>query len=134
MRSVKNCEPRTCRISCLCNCTEIHAVTQQYLFFGEGEVHGGLRSALVVGHAEGRHRDDVALHLVDAAAEGERDGCAVGLLEQAPEERARLPLLHQAGGFGDFMYDLGYSLWSYGSLQEQSVAMLEEAGYGFSEN
>ena len=37
-------------------------------------------------------------------------------------------------GFGEFMYDLNYPLWDYGSLQEQSVAMLEEAGYGFSEN
>ncbi|MEM7536121.1 MAG: extracellular solute-binding protein [Chloroflexota bacterium] len=36
--------------------------------------------------------------------------------------------------FGEFMYDLGYGLSQYGSLQEQSVAMLEEAGYGFSEN
>ncbi len=37
-------------------------------------------------------------------------------------------------GFGEFVYDLEYPLWQYGSLQEQSVAMLEEAGYGFSEN
>lgn len=37
-------------------------------------------------------------------------------------------------GFGEFQYDLEYSLWEYGSLQEQSVAMLEEAGYGFEEN
>lgn len=37
-------------------------------------------------------------------------------------------------GFGEFTYDLEYPLWEYGSLQEQSVAMLEEAGYGFSEN
>ncbi len=36
--------------------------------------------------------------------------------------------------FGDFMYDLTYPLWDYGSLQEQSVTMLEEAGYGFTEN
>ena len=37
-------------------------------------------------------------------------------------------------GFGEFEYDLTYGLASYGSLQEQSVAMLEAAGYGFSEN
>ncbi|MEM7125936.1 MAG: extracellular solute-binding protein [Chloroflexota bacterium] len=37
-------------------------------------------------------------------------------------------------GFGEFTFDLEYSLSQYGSLQEQSVAMLEEAGYGFSEN
>ena len=37
-------------------------------------------------------------------------------------------------GFGEFVYDLSYPLWEYGSLQEQSVTMLEEAGYGFSEN
>ncbi len=37
-------------------------------------------------------------------------------------------------GFGGFSYDLDYPLWEYGSLQEQSVTMLEEAGYGFSEN
>lgn len=36
--------------------------------------------------------------------------------------------------FGEFKYDLDYGLSSYGSLQEQSVTMLEEAGYGFSEN
>ncbi|MEM7032638.1 MAG: extracellular solute-binding protein [Chloroflexota bacterium] len=37
-------------------------------------------------------------------------------------------------GFGEFAYDLDYSLWQYGSLQEASVAMLEQSGYGFSEN
>ncbi|MEM7538771.1 MAG: extracellular solute-binding protein [Chloroflexota bacterium] len=37
-------------------------------------------------------------------------------------------------GFGEFMYDTTYGLSQYGSLQEQSVSMLEEAGYGFSEN
>jgi len=37
-------------------------------------------------------------------------------------------------GFGEFQYDLDYPLWEYGSLQEEAVAMLEEAGYGFSEN
>ena len=36
--------------------------------------------------------------------------------------------------FGPFNYDLTYLLSDYGSLQDQSVAMLEEAGYGFSEN
>jgi len=36
--------------------------------------------------------------------------------------------------FGEFSYDLDYALSSYGSLQEAAVAMLEEAGYGFSEN
>jgi len=37
-------------------------------------------------------------------------------------------------GFGEFTYDLNYPLWEYGSYQEASVAMLEEAGYGFTEN
>jgi iron(III) transport system substrate-binding protein len=37
-------------------------------------------------------------------------------------------------GFGEFTYDLAYPLWQYGSLQEQAVVMLEEAGFGFSEN
>ena len=37
-------------------------------------------------------------------------------------------------GFGEFQYDLEYPLWEYGSLQEEAVAMLEEAGYGFTEN
>lgn len=37
-------------------------------------------------------------------------------------------------GFGEFTYDLTYALWDYGSLQADSVAMLEESGYGFSEN
>jgi hypothetical protein len=37
-------------------------------------------------------------------------------------------------GFGEFMYDLEYPLWDYGTLQEASVMMLETAGYGFTEN
>lgn len=37
-------------------------------------------------------------------------------------------------GFGEFKYDLDYALWDYGALQEQSVTMLEETGYGFEEN
>lgn len=36
--------------------------------------------------------------------------------------------------FGPFEYDLTYALSDYGSFQEQSVVMLEQAGYGFSEN
>ena len=36
--------------------------------------------------------------------------------------------------FGEKMYDTTYGLSQYGSLQQQSVEMLEEAGYGFSEN
>ena len=36
--------------------------------------------------------------------------------------------------FGEFEYDLTYGLFSYGSLQEESVSMLEQAGYGFTEN
>ena len=36
--------------------------------------------------------------------------------------------------FGPFTYDMTYALWDYGSLQEASVTMLEEAGYGFAEN
>jgi iron(III) transport system substrate-binding protein len=37
-------------------------------------------------------------------------------------------------GFGDFMYDFEYPLWEYGDYQEAAVMMLEEAGFGFSEN
>ncbi|MEM7798517.1 MAG: extracellular solute-binding protein, partial [Chloroflexota bacterium] len=37
-------------------------------------------------------------------------------------------------GFGEFNYDLAYPLSAYGSLQAESVAMLEAAGYGFAEN
>lgn len=37
-------------------------------------------------------------------------------------------------GFGEFAYDLDYPLWEYGSLQEQAVVMLEQAGFGFNEN
>lgn len=37
-------------------------------------------------------------------------------------------------GFGEFTYDFNFPLWEYGSLQEQAVAMLEEAGFGFNEN
>lgn len=37
-------------------------------------------------------------------------------------------------GFGEFNYDLEYALSDYGSLQEESVEMLGEAGYGFAEN
>lgn len=44
------------------------------------------------------------------------------------------PVNETIAGFGEFSYDLDYALWEYGSLQEQSVSMLEEAGYGFSEN
>jgi iron(III) transport system substrate-binding protein len=36
--------------------------------------------------------------------------------------------------FGEFTLDLEYSLWEYGAYQEATVAMLEEAGFGFSEN
>ncbi|MEM9774371.1 MAG: extracellular solute-binding protein, partial [Chloroflexota bacterium] len=36
-------------------------------------------------------------------------------------------------GFGDFQYNTAYGLSQYGSLQEESVAMLEAAGYGFAE-
>ncbi len=37
-------------------------------------------------------------------------------------------------GFGEFAYDLQYPLWEYGANQEPTVLMLEEAGFGFSEN
>lgn len=37
-------------------------------------------------------------------------------------------------GFGPFEYDTTYGLSAYGSLQEQSVSMLEASGYGFAEN
>jgi len=37
-------------------------------------------------------------------------------------------------GFGEFSYDTEYPLWEYGQYQEASVMMLEEAGFGFTEN
>lgn len=37
-------------------------------------------------------------------------------------------------GFGEFEYDLDYPLWEYGQYQEAAIMMLEEAGFGFSEN
>ncbi len=37
-------------------------------------------------------------------------------------------------GFGEFAYDFDYPLWEYGAYQEASVAMLEEADFGFTEN
>jgi len=36
--------------------------------------------------------------------------------------------------FGEFTYDLEYPLWEYGVYQEAAVEMLEEAGFGFTEN
>ncbi|GAB4517254.1 MAG: Fe(3+) ABC transporter substrate-binding protein [Anaerolineae bacterium] len=36
--------------------------------------------------------------------------------------------------FGEFTLDLEYPLWEYGNYQEATVTMLEEAGFGFSEN
>lgn len=36
--------------------------------------------------------------------------------------------------FGDYMLDTGYALWQYGALQSDAVTLLEEAGFGFSEN
>jgi len=37
-------------------------------------------------------------------------------------------------GFGEYVLDTGYALWDYGSLQEASVALLEQSGFGFTEN
>lgn len=37
-------------------------------------------------------------------------------------------------GFGAFDYDLSYALSDYGQFQEDAVAMLEAAGFGFTEN
>lgn len=36
--------------------------------------------------------------------------------------------------FGPVMLDLTYNLWDYGALQADAVTLLEEAGFGFSEN
>lgn len=36
--------------------------------------------------------------------------------------------------FGEVMLDTGYPLWEYGALQSDAVTLLEEAGFGFSEN
>lgn len=37
-------------------------------------------------------------------------------------------------GFGSVTLDLTYNLWNYGALQSDAVTLLEEAGFGFSEN
>ncbi len=37
-------------------------------------------------------------------------------------------------GFGEFEYDTDYPLWEYGAYQDASVSVLEEAGFGFTEN
>jgi iron(III) transport system substrate-binding protein len=37
-------------------------------------------------------------------------------------------------GFGEFNLDLEYPLWEYGDYQASSIAMLEAAGFGFTEN
>jgi len=36
-------------------------------------------------------------------------------------------------GFGEFVYDTEYSLWSYGEYQQAAVELLERTGYGFDE-
>jgi iron(III) transport system substrate-binding protein len=36
--------------------------------------------------------------------------------------------------FGEFEYDTGYALWTYGDFQQASVEMLESVDFGFSEN
>lgn len=36
--------------------------------------------------------------------------------------------------FGEVVFDTSYPLWEYGQYQELSVAMLEEADFGFTEN
>lgn len=37
-------------------------------------------------------------------------------------------------GFGDYVLDTEYPLWEYGGLQETTVTLLEEVGFGFTEN
>jgi iron(III) transport system substrate-binding protein len=37
-------------------------------------------------------------------------------------------------GFGEFVLDLDYPLWEYGAYQEAAVTLLEDAGFGFTEN
>lgn len=36
--------------------------------------------------------------------------------------------------FGDFEYDTDYPLWEYGTYQDPTVALLEQADFGFQEN
>ncbi|MBL8165307.1 MAG: extracellular solute-binding protein [Anaerolineae bacterium] len=36
--------------------------------------------------------------------------------------------------FGEFVLDLDYPLWEYGAYQQAAVTMLEDAGFGFTEN
>jgi iron(III) transport system substrate-binding protein len=36
--------------------------------------------------------------------------------------------------FGEVLFDLSYPLWEYGAFQEPAIALLETAGFGFTEN
>lgn len=37
-------------------------------------------------------------------------------------------------GFGEFIFDMEYPLWEYGTYQDTTVQILEEIGFGFNEN
>ncbi len=63
-----------------------------------------------------------------------------GALECFPGSNYEFPTNPEAepnetiAGFGERTLDTEYPLWEYGAYQEASVAMLEEAGFGFEEN
>ncbi len=63
---------------------------------------------------------------------GEMDGFVGNNYEYPVNPEAELN--ETVAGFGEVMFDTGYALWEYGSLQESAVILLEEAGFGFFEN
>src|SRR5262245_18994338 len=63
---------------------------------------------------EAGHRDDVALYFVHAAAEGERRGAPIGVLEHAAEKRPRVAGRYETGGADD--------------LEQEAIAFDEELG------
>ena len=60
-------------------------VGDRLLLVGEGEVHGCSSVPRHAGQAEAEEGDEVALDLVDAAAEGEDEAALEGALEAAGE-------------------------------------------------
>ncbi len=59
--------------------------------------------------------------------------CFPGVNYEFPTNPAAEPN-ETIAGFGEVMLDTGYPLWEYGALQSESVAMLEAADFGFTEN
>ncbi|MEM7335689.1 MAG: extracellular solute-binding protein [Chloroflexota bacterium] len=110
-----------------------NAVQLKWMNQGENGVFFNVNGAGVVANAE---NFDNAVAFIEYLAATENQ---CGAPECFPGSNFEFPTNPEAApndtiaGFGDFNFDLDYSLWNYGSLQEASVAMLEESGYGFAE-